>query len=269
MARSWQQASLPRSVSTPVLPARWRPALPFVPVAVLFVLAVVLVVPATRQVGHWLLDENRPVELLTLALLIVGGVAGLRLAGRLRRRGQPGWVWGFYALFATGLLVVAGEEVAWGQWFFGFETPAAIGAVNTQDELTLHNYEGFNDHLELFPLAFGVAGLVSLALGATRWARLASPRPLLSWYATIAALGAVDLVQDFHVIQADFDHLVNGLAEGVEMLVAGAGLLYVVLGAERFDTWSRDHPAPLSASTSGHGTSGPRRVREHRAVPFV
>ena len=261
----------------PTLPARWRPALPVVPAAVLFVLAALLVVPATRDAAHWLLDENRPVELLSFVLLVAGGVLGLRLAGRLRRAGQPGWVWGFYGLFALGLLVVAGEEVAWGQWFFGFETPAAIGAVNTQGELTLHNYEGFNDHLELFPLVFGLAGLVSVALAGTRWSRLASPRPLLSWYAVIAAMCAVDLGQDFYVIHADLDHLVNGLAEAVEMLVAGAGLLYVVLNAERAETWPRPDvrptppPRPVGRPRPGHALPGPLivRARERETTPLA
>lgn len=227
----------------PSLLDRSRPLLPVLPAATLAVLAVLLAVPATREAAHWLLAENHPVELLTFVFFAVGGALGLGFSGRLRRRGEPGWVWGFYAFFAVGLLVIAGEEVAWGQWFVGFETPDVIGDVNTQGELTLHNYEGFNDHLELFPLVFGLAGLVSVALAGTRWERVASPRPLLAWYAVIAAVCAVDLLQDFYVLQVDFDHLVNALDEAVEMLVAIAGFLYVVLNAERSRTWGPPHPA--------------------------
>lgn len=42
-------------------------------------------------------------------------------------------------LAATGLLVIAGEEVSWGQRIFNIATPEVIAQHNTQGEITLHN----------------------------------------------------------------------------------------------------------------------------------
>lgn len=44
----------------------------------------------------------------------------------------------FFSLFGLGCFVLAGEEVAWGQHWFGF-TNQAIQANNLQNEITVHN----------------------------------------------------------------------------------------------------------------------------------
>lgn len=50
----------------------------------------------------------------------------------------------------------------------------------------------------------------------------------------IAIVSAVDLVQDFFVLQEQFDYLINYLDEAIEMLVGIAGFLYVWLNAKLF-----------------------------------
>ncbi len=42
---------------------------------------------------------------------------------------------------------VAGEEISWGQRILGIETPAEYAAVNTQQELTLHNHHAFINYV--------------------------------------------------------------------------------------------------------------------------
>ncbi|WP_412060753.1 hypothetical protein [Rubrivirga sp. IMCC45206] len=208
--------------------------LTILPFALLAVFTVFLAIPATRDAAQWMLAENRPVELLSFVFLMVGGVLGLRLAAQLRRRGERGWTVAFYALFSLGLLAIGAEEVAWGQWFVGFETPEAIAEVNTQGELTLHNHKALKDHLEIFPLLFGLAGLVGVWVRRfPGWSRVAAPAALLPWFALIAVVSAVDFLQDWVVIQAQFDELVNALDELVEMFVALAGLLFVRFNAAR------------------------------------
>ena len=44
-----------------------------------------------------------------------------------------------YVLLALFFFVAFGEELSWGQHFFGFSTPAAIESLNQQEELNLHN----------------------------------------------------------------------------------------------------------------------------------
>jgi len=58
------------------------------------------------------------------------------------------WYWGYTLLFFG----VCGEEVSWGQRIFNFATPAAIGAVNLQGELTIHNIDGLHQHHHLYGL---------------------------------------------------------------------------------------------------------------------
>lgn len=221
-----------------------------VPLGIVAVFSALLALPATREAAQWSLGEHRPVELLSFALFVVGGVWALRVAAAERRRGSPALVVAFYALFGVGLLVVGGEEVAWGQWFVRFETPEAIAAVNTQGELTLHNHEVFNDHLEAFPMAFGLAGLLGIWLGRFRaWAPVAAPRALWVWFAVVAGVSAVDLLQDWYVLHPDFDHLVNWLDEAIEMMVAAAGLLYVALNAARLRQVEGAPAPPVVAQT--------------------
>ena len=42
-------------------------------------------------------------------------------------------------LFGLFVLIVALEEISWGQKLFGFNTPEEIAVINSQGELTLHN----------------------------------------------------------------------------------------------------------------------------------
>ena len=205
------------------------------PLVILFLSAFLLTLPVTRETAIWMLAENRPVELLTFVFLIIGGIRGVILAWQLYRSRESKMIVAFYLLFSLGLLVIGAEEVAWGQWFVGFETPATLSEINTQNELTLHNLEVFNDHLEVFPLLFGIMGLVSLWIGKLpSLNKISSPSSLFPWYLIITIVSGIDLVQDFFVFQEQFDYLINYLDEVIEMLVAIAGLLYIWLNAKLF-----------------------------------
>jgi hypothetical protein len=67
--------------------------------------------------------EGKPSgRIVYLLFLLIGGIKGLVLVWHTRKRGERRIVYGFYAIFSISLLFTAMEEVAWGQWFFGFET---------------------------------------------------------------------------------------------------------------------------------------------------
>jgi hypothetical protein len=71
------------------------------------------------------------------AAAVVFGAIAWRLA---RRRD---WRWA--VLFAAGALaavMIAGEEISWGQRVFGLATPDILEGVNTQGESNLHNVSG-------------------------------------------------------------------------------------------------------------------------------
>ena len=88
------------------------------PFAIVFASIALRENPETRQFMRWLLSENRPVELLTFASLLIAGILGCRLAWRTGKMGGEGLHGVFYVVFGLGLIFVAMEEISWGQWFF-------------------------------------------------------------------------------------------------------------------------------------------------------
>ena len=87
----------------------------------------------------------------TVLILVPATVAGAasipRLRGMARARLLRVWV----ALWALACLYFAGEEMSWGQWLFGWETPEVVRRFNDQGETNLHNVSNFLDQV---PRAF-------------------------------------------------------------------------------------------------------------------
>jgi hypothetical protein len=200
------------------------------PIACVLIYVLGLNLPATRGIALWSLQENKPVEILTFVLLFVGGVLGLRVARQSKVRGEPTPVVAFYLLLGVLLLLVAMEEIAWGQQFFGFATPELIKHFNAQDEITLHNVEGLQGHTEWFRLMFGLSGWLGVILASRPWFRpIGVPAVLLSHFMVITPMATIDLVNDTYSLGREADRIVNRLSELVEMLCGGAGFLYVWL----------------------------------------
>ena len=55
---------------------------------------------------------------------------------------------------------VAGEELAWGQHLFAFETPEWLAEVNYKEETSLHNVESLVAPFNLAKLVIGAYGLL-------------------------------------------------------------------------------------------------------------
>lgn len=66
------------------------------------------------------------------------GLAGALLVA-LALRGGPGWQRWIRALIGLVALLIAAEELSWGQRIFGLATPEMILEANMQKELNLHN----------------------------------------------------------------------------------------------------------------------------------
>jgi hypothetical protein len=82
--------------------------------------------------------EDGPVESAQVVLIILGAVlAGFAAAFLLRARARP-WAMA-YAAAVPLLLLIAGEEISWGQRLAGIATPRWFAARNLQGELNLHN----------------------------------------------------------------------------------------------------------------------------------
>lgn len=202
--------------------------------------ALLLYIPATESLAFSLLEENNVVELSTFMVMIIGGCLGLLLAKRMKAAGESGWVVAFYAAFSVVLLFIAFEEIAWGQWLFGFDTPERVREVNEQGELTLHNIRGLNGRTELLRLAFGVGGMLGiLASYSRRLMKVGAPQLLILWFVVVTVLAIPDIVNDYVAFTASLDRAINKLSELAELLIGGASLLYIWLNGRR---WMIQHP---------------------------
>lgn len=94
------------------------------------------------------------VEYATVLLFAWSGLAAAWLARR--GRGLQRWV---FALGAAACLLIAGEEMSWGQWLFHWSTPEPIAAVNLQDETNVHNLMGPQG----WEFAYSLGGFVLIA----------------------------------------------------------------------------------------------------------
>jgi hypothetical protein len=205
------------------------------PAVVSFVYSAMLAFKPTRIFAIQMADENYPVELLTFGLLLAGGIYGLRLAVRARGAGLAAWATVFYLTFSVFLLLTAMEEISWGQWFVHFRTPESIARINTQQEFTLHNLKGIGGKTVWLRMAFGIGGLVGIALvflprglGAA-FRAVAVPPKLSVWFVLIAAFSLGDLVTDFIGTGSPVAALFEVMSEVVELQIAAVACLYLWL----------------------------------------
>ncbi|HYE51613.1 MAG TPA: hypothetical protein VEB20_18595 [Azospirillaceae bacterium] len=203
-----------------------------VPLLIVLLHAVLVNLPATRDAARWLTDENMPVEMVTFVLMLATTWIAARLAVRLRRTDTLASA--FYGLFAAGMFFIAMEEVSWGQWLVGFETPAEMRAQNVQGEFNLHNLQGAHELIELMRVVFGVGSLIGIAVGALAVARnVAVPAKLLPWFLIITVLSVADMVFAYVTVPHRISWTVSELMETVELLIAIATLFYVQHHARR------------------------------------
>ncbi|MGZ8954994.1 MAG: hypothetical protein ACXW0Q_09990 [Methylovulum sp.] len=208
----------------------------FTPVIMTFLFTIFLLIPATHHATLWMLDENSPVELLTFFFAIAGGILGLALARRTRIH-EKTLVFGFYIAFSLALIFVGMEEIAWGQQFFGFDTPSAWLSINMQGETTLHNLKHIQGHTEIFRLTFGIGGLIGVWLAFHPYfKKIGAPAILLPWFIIITLHAAVDLYNDYFPIEQQFDYCLMRTAELIELLITISGFLYVVLNWKMLST---------------------------------
>lgn len=108
-------------------------------------------------------NERNGVMELAQALLMAGAfiVSLATIRPLVRMRASP-WLYAWVALAALGSLYVAGEEISWGQHFFGWATPEGWSALNDQNETNLHNISAWFDQKPRHLLSAGVivGGLV-------------------------------------------------------------------------------------------------------------
>ena len=103
----------------------------------------------------------------------------------------------YFYFVSAGIVFVIGEELAWGQQIFGWDTPEGFAELNAQDQTTLHNLEVFqapSDALMGLNVLFLAPLLASLFL-ALAWVlptvskRLSGFAPVVPGWGTIPLFG--------------------------------------------------------------------------------
>ena len=189
---------------------------------------ILLLLPVTRGRMLGQLYENRAVELATFCVFLIAGIYALLLVARRRDAGSSQWMVRFHYLAGGSLIVLAGEEVAWGQWFFNWHTPEVWEQYNKQGETTFHNVGALQGRTEWLRLAFGVVGLAGLGLRAKGWLREIMPTPrLLPWLLAIVVFTLPDLYNDYFPFDGWIQEATNRTSEAVELLIALTALLYL------------------------------------------
>jgi hypothetical protein len=186
---------------------------------------------STRHTAWVISDENQPIELITFGALFVGGLIGLRFTWSLFQM-EPDWKMRlFYGAFSLGLLLIAMEEISWGQWFFDFNTPEALRGLNQQNELNLHNVGPLHGKGSSMRLAFAGGAMVGFLLGGTAlMERIRPPLAILPWVLVILLCAGLELMIDLNLVDwnKDFMNLMqNVMPELTEMLVGIAAFLYI------------------------------------------
>ena len=143
------------------------------------------------------------------------------LRGRCRNTFLLGW--------AVVLLVVAGEEISWGQRIFGVATPDSLAARNVQGETTIHNLDGIHQHIRALAMVCILGVTVAMPL-TERWstrcrslyARFSIP-VVPAWTIPITALGVA-----FMVVPRLGGEVVFSLDEMGEAYVAATFFLFAL-----------------------------------------
>lgn len=204
------------------------------PFALLITLVALTLPPFLRAVP-WVWGENQSLESIQFLVFFTATVQGLVLAWHMAVQGETWYVWGFYLLFAGGLFFITMEEIAWGQQYLHFNSPEFVKAINEQNEFTLHNVGPLQARTDILNTLFGIGGLVGVWLSTRgRFYKIGVPVVLAVWYGLILLVGGLDVVSDLVFLGEQVSFTMNKQTETVELLIALAGLLYLVLNTRAF-----------------------------------
>jgi hypothetical protein len=135
----------------------------------IFSILVVLIFVTWVSVSQEFLErssfEDGWVEIMTAWFFAISGLLFFFAAKRSTFLSGQSWSYYFFLVGLGALMILfAGEESSWGQWYFEFEPSDEIKAVNTQNELNIHNlwFMQYSDdwnnyrYISIFILGIGV-----------------------------------------------------------------------------------------------------------------
>jgi hypothetical protein len=120
---------------------RWRvrPSVAYVTFALPIVGGLLVALSrASKPLFKGITGEDRLLEYAQFGLYLATAILAMLVAHALWRSHHPLAGLAYLGL-AVGAIFVAGEEIAWGQRIFDFETPESLERINDQLETTTHN----------------------------------------------------------------------------------------------------------------------------------
>ncbi len=204
----------------------------FLPMALIICYNILLAVPSCRSFAFWLQDENKPIETFTFLFFLFGGILGIYLAIKMSKYTEKLMVL-FYVFFSICLILIAMEEIAWGQWFLFFDTPEYWKKMNTQGETTIHNLKGFHGHNEILRLLFGFGGILGIALGKyAMFKKIGVHIILLPWFIIIIFHSIADIFTNSENISNSIYRGLQANSELIELLISISAFLYLWLNSK-------------------------------------
>lgn len=101
----------------------------------------------------YLLSEDRILEMTQAVFYATSFFVGIATTLNMRKAAHHSSSLILMA-FSAGMLLLAMEEISWGQRIIGFQTPAFIAAHNSQMEFNFHNIRPIHNTLNYFYLLF-------------------------------------------------------------------------------------------------------------------
>ncbi len=202
------QAAVERDAAADGIGKRWAWTGFWFPAVGLLALGLVFVVH--RSWFYLLQQEDQPVEWTQFGLCLFSSLVLGPAAVRLWLRGHRGQA-AVLALTALGSLVLAGEEISWGQRVIGLSTPEELAEINHQAEMNVHNINvGVPSEalFKLFAFGMGAAGAAAAwftrrplgALHRTRWWLIAPPLLAVPGFLGMALYRMTILVLPLHPV---------------------------------------------------------------------
>lgn len=98
--------------------------------------------------------DDKPLEWVQLGFFIIAAIFSGLIVQKLLKL-KKSWVLTIiYILGAIVLIFLIGEEISWGQRLLGITTPEAWKETNLQNEINLHNQQGFFGYVYWFYIRF-------------------------------------------------------------------------------------------------------------------
>jgi hypothetical protein len=204
-----------------------------IPIITFSLISLLVIIPATRGFCYFLLKENELIEILTFIIFFVSGFFGLTQIFKLKKKIEKNIIL-FYGLFSLFLILIAMEEIAWGQWFFYFETPDSWNKINIQGETTLHNIKGIQGRTAILRFLFGLGGIIGIVLKVkSNFKKIYAPSILFPWFSIIFVYTSIELIHDFFLIGLKYEYAITKLSEFIELLIAGSSFLFLWLNFKK------------------------------------